>query len=186
MAHLMSQPPSRSKQDVQLSSSHTYSYNENQIAPERQSIFFSLHVLVHHTSQKRRTFLVIDTSGSQVCVFSVCPYLGVRQFVAEAGSTFGRFHPHLYSTFPLIFFQPPLCWLMPQYHRSDPHFPAIIRPFTLHHEIPSVLTSLLHFFTVFIVIVDPFIYPSGQHTCCIHAIYYGLMDHPHNTQGVVN
>ena len=71
MAHLMSQPPSRSKQDVQLSSSHTYSYNENQIAPERQSIFFSLHVLVHHTSQKRRTFLVIDTSGSQVCVFSV-------------------------------------------------------------------------------------------------------------------
>ena len=158
MAHLMSQPPSRSKQDVQLSSSHTYSYNENQIAPERQSIFFSLHVLVHHTSQKRRTFLVIDTSGSQVCVFSVCPYLGVRQFVAEAGSTFGRFHPHLYSTFPLIFVQPPLCWLMPQYHRSGPHFPAIIRPFTLHHEIPSVLTSLLHFFTVYIVIVDPFIY----------------------------
>ena len=186
MAHLMSQPPSRSKQDVQLSSSHTYSYNENQIAPERQSIFFSLHVLVHHTSQKRRTFLVIDTSGSQVCLFSVCPHLGVRQFVAEAGSTFGRFHPHLYSTFPLIFFQPPLCWLMPQYHRSDPHFPAIIRPFTLHHEIPSVITSLFHFFTVYIVIVDPFIYPPGQHTCCIHAIYYGRMDHPHNTHGVVN
>ena len=65
------------------------------------------------------------------------------------GSTFGRFHPHLYSTFPLIFIQPPLCWLMPQYHRSDPHFPAIIRPFTLHHEIPSVLTSLFHFFTVY-------------------------------------
>ena len=40
MAHLMSQPPSRSKQDVQLSSCHTYSYNENQIAPERQSNFF--------------------------------------------------------------------------------------------------------------------------------------------------
>ena len=125
-------------------------------------------------------------SSSQVCLFSVCPYLGVRQFVAEAGSTFGRFHPHLYSTFPLIFFQPPLCWLMPQYHRSDPHFPAIIRPFTLHHEIPSVLTSLLHFFTVYIVIVNPFIYPPGQHTCCIHAIYYGRMDHPHNTHGVVN
>ena len=115
-----------------------------------------------------------------------CPYLGVRQFVVEAGSTFGRFHPHLYSTFPLIFFQPPLCWLMPQYHRSDPHFPAIIRPFTLHHEILSVLTSLLHFFTVYIVMVDPFIYPSGKHTCCKHAIYYGHMDHPHNTQGVVN
>ena len=134
MAHLMSQPPSRSKQDVQLSSSNTYSYNENQIAPERQSSLFSLHVLVHHTSRKRRRFLVIDTSGPQVCLFSVCPYLGVRQFVAEAGSTFGRFHPHLYSTFPLIFFQPPLCWLMPQYHRSDPHFPAIIRPFTLHQR----------------------------------------------------
>ena len=121
-----------------------------------------------------------------ICLFSVCPHLGVRQFVAEAGSTFGRFHPHLYSTFPLIFIQPPLCWLMPQYHRSGPHFPAIIRPFTLHHEIPSVLTSLFHFFTVYIVILDPFIYPPGQHTCCIHAIYYGRMDHPHNTQGVVN
>ena len=182
MAHLMSQPPSRSKQDVQLSSSHTYSYNENQIAPERQSNFFRCMFFCFTEKAHVSSYRYIWLPGLSL----FCPYLGVRQFVAEAGSTFGRFHPHLYSTFPLIFFQPPLCWLMPQYHRSDPHFPAIIRPFTLHHEIPSVLTSLLHFFTVYIVIVDPFIYPSGKHTCCKHAIYYGHMDHPHNTQGVVN
>ena len=66
-------------------------------------------------------------------------YLGVRQFVVWGqGPVLAASIATYIHRFPIIFLQPPLFWLMPQYHPSDRRFPAIIRPFTLYHGIGHI------------------------------------------------
>ena len=69
---------------------------------------------------------------SEICLFiswyqTIC-CLGAGPVLAASIATY-------IHRFPLILVQPALFWLMPQYHRSVRRFPAIIRPFTLHHGI---------------------------------------------------